>query len=173
MSVTGQRPLRTDQSSGIGSVPMRALFEDGTLTGLTDGQLLERFTLGERELAEAAFTLWSSGMAPWCCGSVNKCLAIRTRPRMSSRQRFSFWPEKLARFGGRTRWRTGFMAWRGDCRFDPGGWPPAVESSNASGCSGQDGRSRHRHLLRAVAGTVRRARSAAPAVPSGHRALRS
>ncbi len=36
---------------------MRALFEDGTLTGLTDGQLLERFTLGKRELAEAAFTL--------------------------------------------------------------------------------------------------------------------
>ena len=36
---------------------MRALFEDGTLTGLTDAQLLERFTLGKRELAEAAFTL--------------------------------------------------------------------------------------------------------------------
>src|SRR5437763_15247371 len=57
MSVTGQRLLRTDHSSGIGSVAMRALFEDGTLTGLTDGQLLERFTLGKRELAEAAFTL--------------------------------------------------------------------------------------------------------------------
>ena len=86
-------------------------------------------------------------MAPWCCESVNKCLVIRTTPRMSSRQRFWFWPEKLDRFGGRTQWQTGFMAWRVGCRFDLGGWPPAAESSNASGCSSQDGLSRHRYLL--------------------------
>src|SRR4051794_1323256 len=57
MSVTGQEPLPAGQAVRIGAVPLRTLFDVGTLTGLTDGQLLERFTLGKRELAEAAFTL--------------------------------------------------------------------------------------------------------------------
>jgi hypothetical protein len=57
MSVTRQESVRGDRTAGGVAVPLRTLFDIGTLAGLTDGQLLERFMRGGREVAEAAFTL--------------------------------------------------------------------------------------------------------------------
>jgi len=56
MSVSSQQSVPVDHSSHIAS-PLQSLFDFGTLGGLTDGQLLERFRRGGRAVAEAAFTL--------------------------------------------------------------------------------------------------------------------
>jgi len=56
MSVSSQESVPVDRSSHIAS-PLQSLFDVGTLGGLTDGQLLERFLRGGRAVAEAAFTL--------------------------------------------------------------------------------------------------------------------
>ena len=55
MSVSSQTSLPVDRSAHSSS--LQVLFHVGTLGGLTDGQLLERFLSGGRAVAEAAFTL--------------------------------------------------------------------------------------------------------------------
>ena len=57
MSLTGQESVRGERGTGAASVPLQSLFDIGTLTGLTDGQLLDRFARGEDVAAEAAFAL--------------------------------------------------------------------------------------------------------------------
>ncbi len=56
MSVSSQESVSVDRSSHIAS-PLQSLFDVGTLGGLTDGQLLERFLVGGRAVTETAFTL--------------------------------------------------------------------------------------------------------------------
>ena len=56
MSVSSQKSVPADRSSQIVSA-LQTLFESGTLSGLTDGQLVEQFRRGGRAGAEAAFTL--------------------------------------------------------------------------------------------------------------------
>ena len=55
---------------GVVGESLRTLFSVGTLSGLTDGQLLERFAAvrGGTPESEAAFT--ASGGAPWADGAV-------------------------------------------------------------------------------------------------------
>ena len=50
--------------SGVES-ELRAIFEGGTVAGLTDSQLLDRFAARRSNEAEPAFTPWWRGMVRW------------------------------------------------------------------------------------------------------------
>ncbi|WP_406697322.1 sigma-70 family RNA polymerase sigma factor [Singulisphaera sp. Ch08] len=47
----------TQDIGGASRLYLQVLFEEGSLTGLTDGQLLERFATGRGDAAELAFTV--------------------------------------------------------------------------------------------------------------------
>jgi RNA polymerase sigma factor (sigma-70 family) len=55
MAAAAGGQVMTVARNGTGLRDLRALFDVGSLAGLTDGQLLERFTVGGSELAELAF----------------------------------------------------------------------------------------------------------------------
>ena len=63
-----------------------SLFEGGSVAGLSDRQLLERFTTGERDaVGEAAFAALVAGTGPWSWTSAGNFWATTTMPRTPSR----------------------------------------------------------------------------------------
>ena len=65
-----------------------ALFDDGSLVGLSDRQLIERFN---HRRDEAAFAAWWRGMARWCWASAASSWATAISPRTPSRPSSSCW----------------------------------------------------------------------------------
>ena len=83
MRQCGKRHARTvGKSEGLGE-PLQTLFGVGSLAGLTDGQLLERFVEGRGEAAEAAFTALVERHGPMVLGV---CRAVTGRPARRRRR---------------------------------------------------------------------------------------
>ena len=64
---------------------LETLFRVGTVGGLSDAQLLERFVAGRDEAGEVAFRRWWRGTGRWCCASAGASCTTRTMPRTPSR----------------------------------------------------------------------------------------
>ena len=64
MNLTSQGSACGDRGPCLASVALHTLFDVGTLTGLTDGQLLDRFARGGHEGAEAAFAPFGGSARP-------------------------------------------------------------------------------------------------------------
>ena len=90
---------------------VRTLFDAGTSTGLSDGQLLERYLRRGDDSAEAAFRAWSSVMARWCSAPAGACCTTSTPPRMLFRPRSSSSRKRPGRSASGTRSRAGCSAW--------------------------------------------------------------
>ena len=56
---------------------IEALFAEGTCTGLSDGELLDRFQPRRDAASERASRRLSSTMDRWCCGPVQAILGDR------------------------------------------------------------------------------------------------
>ena len=91
---------------GIALQHLKTLFSVGMIGGLTDAQLLERFTSHRDETAELAFRAWSSATGRWCSASAAACSTTLTTP---SRPRSWSWCAGPAHFGCGTRWGPGFI----------------------------------------------------------------
>ena len=64
----------TQHAGGPGNIgaSLRTIFSIGTLSGLSDGQLLERFAQGQGEMPESEAAFTAAGWAPmgrWCSAS--------------------------------------------------------------------------------------------------------
>ncbi len=92
---------------------MHTLFEAGTVSGLTDRQLLQRFK-GERgPSAEAAFEALVLRHGPMVMRVCRNALGRSRRRSMTHfRRRFSCLSESASRSAGWTRWGAGSSAWR-------------------------------------------------------------
>ncbi len=71
--------------SGDLSRQLEALFQIGTLGGLSDAPLLERFVAGREEAGEAAFRAWWIATGRWSCASAGASSRTTTMPRMPFR----------------------------------------------------------------------------------------
>ena len=71
---------------GIAMRDLRTLFTVGVTTGLTDGQLLERFTARSDAAAERAFATLIERHGPMVYAPVAVSSATITTPRMPSRR---------------------------------------------------------------------------------------
>ena len=89
---------------------IRFLFRVGTVAGLVDAELLERFVARrDADAAEAAFTALVERHGPMVLASAGTCSATRTTPRTPSRRSSSSWRRRPARSATPTSWPTGSM----------------------------------------------------------------
>jgi len=65
------------RSSGTGPRQMKALFEAGTVAGLTDADLLDRFVMGRGEAADAAFSALVDRHGPMVLGVCRRIISDR------------------------------------------------------------------------------------------------
>ena len=70
---------------------IRALYTNGTLVGLTDAELLERFLARDGDAAEDAFAALLHRHGPTCWAPAAGCCRDRTMRRTSSRRRSWSW----------------------------------------------------------------------------------
>ena len=87
-------------------------FNGGTVVGLTDRQLVERFAAQRDPSAEVAFAalVRRHGAMKSCCASVGPSFVTITTPRMLSRRPSWFWHARLGRSGWGIRWDPGSTA---------------------------------------------------------------
>ena len=81
---------------------IRTLFQAGTLGGLTDRQLLERFAMHPHEAAEAAFGVLLERHGPMVLRVAGGSWTTRSTPRTPSRPHSSFWLRRPAPCGSAT-----------------------------------------------------------------------
>ena len=112
---------------------IQTLFDAGTSSGLSDRQLLERFTGRRDASAEAAFEVLVCATGRWSCGFAAMCWAIRPTPRMRFRRRSWCWLGGAVRFAGSSQWEAGFTAWRAGWRRERGSRRPAPRGRTARG----------------------------------------
>ena len=74
--------------SGMALRHVHTLFNIGTMGGLTDGQLLERFTSGHDEAAELAFAALVERHGPMVLRVCQSSFAIGMMPKMPFRRHF-------------------------------------------------------------------------------------
>ena len=90
-----------------------SLFEGGSVAGLSDRQLLERFTAaGATPAGEAAFAALVARHGPMVLGVCRQLLGDATMPRTPSRPSSSSWPGRPGRSATPTCWATGSTASR-------------------------------------------------------------
>ena len=79
---------------------IESLFDGGSVAGLTDRELLERFT-ARRDAGGGSWRSprWWRGTGRWCWASAARSWATATMPRMPFRPSSSSWPARLARSG--------------------------------------------------------------------------
>jgi hypothetical protein len=65
---------------------IQTLFDAGTVAGLSDRQLLERFTSARDGSSEAAFEVLVRRHGPMACASAATCSRTGTMPRTPSRR---------------------------------------------------------------------------------------
>ena len=80
--------MATDQDMTIGR-HLRSLFDNGTVAGLTDGQLLERFATDQRSAAGMAFEAIVERHGPMVLRVCRASCAMSTMLTTPSRRRFS------------------------------------------------------------------------------------
>ena len=154
---------------------LQTLFSAGTLCGLTDGQLLERFLRGRGDAeAEAAFTALVERHGPMV---LRVCRGDPGRPARRGGRLPGDVPGPGAAGrddpAGGIRWRAGCMAWPAGSRRGPGGSWRGGASWSGDGWSGSGSAEPVSAAARgALARAVRGARPAARAVPRRGRALR-
>ena len=118
---------------------IRALFDAGTIGGLTDGQLLERFTTRGGEAAELAFAALVERHGPMVLRTCRAVLATPTTPHDAFQATFlvlvrragSLWVRGLAR-------RRGCIRWPVARRAVPGRPRPAGSGTSGRRPSGRD-----------------------------------
>ena len=81
---------------------IRTLFNDGVTAGLTDGQLLERYTSRRDEAAELAFAALVERHGPMVLSRAERSSGMTMKLRMPSRPPSWCWRSKAARSGSRT-----------------------------------------------------------------------
>ena len=105
-----------------------SLFEGGSVAGLSDRQLLERFTAGGREPAgEAAFAALVARHGPMVLGVCRQLLGDVSMPRTPSRPSSWSWPGRPGRSATPTCWATGCTGSRSGRRGAPGSRSPAAD----------------------------------------------
>ena len=117
---------------------LRTLFGVGTLSGLTDGQLLERFARRgggspTRRSRRRPSRRWWSDTGRWCWASAGRCWAIGMTRRTPARRPSWSWRGRPDRSGGGIRWRAGSTAWPVGWPCGPVGRPRGVASWSAGG----------------------------------------
>lgn len=90
---------------------MRTLFDVGAVGGLSDAHLLDQFSTGHREAAEAAFATLVERHGPMVLRVCGACWATRTTSTTPSRPRSWCSCGRPGRSGCATRLAPGCMAW--------------------------------------------------------------
>ena len=117
----------------LGSVvrQLGSLFEGGSVAGLSDRQLLERFIAGRRDPAgEAAFAALVARHGPMVLGVCRQLLGDASMPRTPSRPSSSSWPGRPGRSATPTCWATGSTASRS-------GRPASAQAGSPAGAGGR------------------------------------
>ena len=92
---------------------LESLFEGGSVAGLSDRQLLERFIAGGASRpARPPSPRWWPGTGRWCWASAASSSATASTPRTPSRPSSSSWPGRPGRSATPTCWATGSTASR-------------------------------------------------------------
>ena len=147
---------------------VRTLLDVGTSTGLSDGQLLERYLLRGDDSAEAAFRALVERMARWCSAPAVGCFMTSMPPRMPSRPRSSSWRERPGRSASGTRSRAGSSASRVGSRGGRTLKPAAAGGPRETG--GRDDGSDGRSSSDRRAGTVPEVQEEVDRLPERYRA---
>ena len=77
--------------SGAAERLLHVLFEAGTVGGLTDAELLERFVARDDPTAEPAFAVLVERHGPLVRRVCRGVLPMSTQPKMRFNRRFWFW----------------------------------------------------------------------------------
>ncbi len=91
---------------------LESLFDGSSVAGMTDRELLDRYTALALPLGNRPSAHWSRGTGRWCWASAARSWATGTMRRMPFRQSSSSWRPRLARSETPTCWEAGSMEWR-------------------------------------------------------------
>ena len=97
---------------------LETIFGGGTLSALSDGQLLELFLGRHAEAGEQAFRTLVERHGPMVYRVCGQVWEMATRLRTLSRRYSLSWPARPARCGTGNRWEAGSTGWL--CAWRPG-----------------------------------------------------